>query len=74
MLSMRFLIAAGRHRMGDVEIVWADGRTQVEADHALAIETLCESAAHALRRISPQLPQLTVTPVGLPALGRVARR
>jgi UDP-GlcNAc:undecaprenyl-phosphate GlcNAc-1-phosphate transferase len=76
LLSMRFLIAEGRRRLGDVEIVWADGRTHVDADHALAIERLCEGAARAVRRVSPEEPSDpgATPPLGLPALGRLARR
>ena len=35
-VKMEFSLIEGPHRFGHVEIAWDDGRTQVEADHALA--------------------------------------
>jgi UDP-GlcNAc:undecaprenyl-phosphate/decaprenyl-phosphate GlcNAc-1-phosphate transferase len=69
-LKLRFALLEGRRRFGHLEIAWDDGRAQIEADHALAIEEICENVVRAMRRLRPQI----VDDLAPPALARDSER
>jgi hypothetical protein len=49
----KFFLGEGSRVVGDVVLMWGDGRERLEEDHALAIEEVCESVARAVLRVSP---------------------
>jgi UDP-GlcNAc:undecaprenyl-phosphate GlcNAc-1-phosphate transferase len=53
-VHMRFPLGSGRRELGYVQVVWGDGRPNVEPDHALAIEELCDHVSRAVKRLSPE--------------------
>jgi len=60
--EVRFSLGDGLWQVGDVVIVWGDGRDGLEEDHALAIEEVCENITLAVRRVSPQAIDRSVSP------------
>jgi len=67
-----FLLSRGKSSLGDVVVAWNDGRQTLDADHALAIEELCDIVARAVRRVSPDIVGLRAIPGELPAVRRTA--
>src|SRR5207248_9798131 len=63
----RFSLGEGSREIGDVVLVWGDGREGLDDDYALAIEQICESVAHAVVRVSPDV-------IEYPAAAPVRRR
>lgn len=62
-----FSLSEGRRSLGNVTVVWRDGRETLDLDHALAIEELCETVARAVKRVRPDAePRLT--PLEVPVL------
>jgi UDP-GlcNAc:undecaprenyl-phosphate GlcNAc-1-phosphate transferase len=51
----RFPLTEGPRVVGDIVVVWGDGRQGVDEDQALAIEQICDSAARAILRVSPDV-------------------
>jgi len=39
---------------GQLDLTWDDGRTEIDRDHEIAVEVLCDHLAEALARISPR--------------------
>ena len=50
-----FPLSEGAHVVGDIVVVWGDGRNGVDDDQALAIEQICDSVARAILRVSPDV-------------------
>ena len=61
----RFSLEAGTRRVGDVVLIWGDGRQRLEDEQALAIEEICQNAARAVLRVSPQLVEHPFAPAAL---------
>ena len=51
----RFPLGDGSRVIGDVVLVWGDGRQGLDDDHALAIEQVCDSVGRAIVRLSPDV-------------------
>jgi UDP-GlcNAc:undecaprenyl-phosphate GlcNAc-1-phosphate transferase len=69
-LRMRFVLRQGRARVGDVELVWGDGRDRIDPEHALAIEEVCDKVAAAVTRLRPELASYRTPHAGLTPLRR----
>jgi len=61
----RFSLEAGTRQVGDVVLIWGDGRQRLEDEQALAIEEICQNAARAVLRVSPQLMEHPLAPATL---------
>ena len=62
-----FSVTQGRRTVGNVVVVWGDGREQLEDDHALAIEEVCENVARTVSRV---WPGTVISPLPAPAVRR----
>ena len=57
------LVGAAVESLGALELSWADGRTEVERDHEIAAEVLCDHIAGALERIAPPTEPARIIPL-----------
>jgi UDP-GlcNAc:undecaprenyl-phosphate GlcNAc-1-phosphate transferase len=62
-LRVQFALNGAGEPLGALEIAWSDGRSEIDRDHEIAIEILCDHAAAALERLQGPRERAAVIPL-----------